>query len=184
MPYRNANYTAFYVEEPFAPYGLGACATPDFNNYLMIKAWKKQDPSFPFINAHDKTYSVRDGSDWEGTLRPRLRERLRHSKNIILILSSHTHPSRALNEEMRYGIGTLGLPVIVVYPEFEPIRSNGWLDSKAYGLWNKLPSFKSNMDAVPTVHVPLRKDALREALTSSSFMIQTKREPGIFHFDL
>ena len=30
MAYRNGNYAAFYVDEPFAENNLGANATPDF----------------------------------------------------------------------------------------------------------------------------------------------------------
>lgn len=85
----------------------------------MLKAWKRSDTSFPFNDAHAKTYSVRDGSDWELTLKPRLRERLKVSKNIILFLSSNTRSSKALREEIEYGACILGLPIIVVYPELD-----------------------------------------------------------------
>ncbi|EWC39946.1 TIR domain-containing protein, partial [Stutzerimonas stutzeri] len=100
MAYRNGNYTAFYVAEPFHPSSLGANATKDFQYYNTLRMWKGADATFPFVDSHDKTYSVRDGSDWEYTLKPRLRERLRNSKNIILILSSITTNSRALREEI------------------------------------------------------------------------------------
>ncbi len=86
MAYRTGNYTAFYVAEPFHPSSLGAHATKDFQYYNTLRMWKGADTSFPFVDSHDRTYSVRDGSDWESTLKPRLRERLRNSKNIILIL--------------------------------------------------------------------------------------------------
>jgi len=55
------------------------------------------------------------------TLKTRLRERLRKSKNIILILSCDPKESRALKEEIEYGGGELGLPIIIVYPEL-----NNW----------------------------------------------------------
>lgn len=104
MSYRNANYSAFYVSEPFSESNLGANSTHDFVYYNMLKMWKGEDNSFPFNDAHDKTYNVRDGSDWEKTLKPRLHTRLDNSKNIILFLSSITVNSRALREEMNYGI--------------------------------------------------------------------------------
>lgn len=115
MSYQNANYSAFYVSEPFSESNLGAISTHDFVYYNMLRMWKGEDNSFPFNDAHDKTYNVRDGSDWEKTLKPRLHTRLDNSKNIILFLSSITANSRALREEMNYGIGTKGLPVIVIY---------------------------------------------------------------------
>ena len=88
MSYRNANYSAFYVSEPFSESNLGANSTHDFVYYNMLRMWKGEDNSFPFNDAHDKTYNVRDGSDWEKTLKPRLHTRLDNSKNIILFLSS------------------------------------------------------------------------------------------------
>lgn len=119
MSYRNANYSAFYVSEPFSESNLGANSTHDFVYYNMLRMWRGEDNSFPFNDAHDKTYNVRDGSDWEKTLKPRLHTRLDYSKNIILFLSSITANSRALREEMNYGIGTKGLPVIVIYPDYD-----------------------------------------------------------------
>ena len=90
MAYRNGNYSAFYVAEPFNENNLGASSTPDFVYYNLLKAWKGADSTFPFNDSHDKTYNVRDGSDWEKTLKPRLHQRLDNSKNIILFLSSTT----------------------------------------------------------------------------------------------
>ena len=87
MAYRNGNYSAFYVAEPFSESNLGAYATKDFVYYNLLKAWKSNDSSFPFIDSHNKNYNVRDGSDWEGTLKPRIRERLRKSKNLVFFLS-------------------------------------------------------------------------------------------------
>ena len=104
MRYRNGNYCAFYVEEPFNQNNLGASATPDFATYNILKAWKRADGMFPFIDSHEQNYNVRDNSDWETTLKPRLRERIRNSKNIVLILSDITRNSRALREEIDYGI--------------------------------------------------------------------------------
>jgi hypothetical protein len=115
MAYRNGNYAAFYVAEPFNASALGAHATKDFCYYNMLRAWKGKDTSFPFNDSHDKTYNVRDNSAWETTLKPRLRERIRNSKNVVLFLSSNTVSSRALREEIDYGINDQGLPVIVIY---------------------------------------------------------------------
>ena len=88
MANRTGNYCAFYVAEPFNQYNLGANAAKDFCYYNLLKAWKTADSSFPFVDSHNKTYSVRDGSDWEQTLKPRLHERLNASANVVLFLSS------------------------------------------------------------------------------------------------
>jgi hypothetical protein len=93
MAYRNGNYSAFYVNEPFNECNLGASATKDFVSYNLLRAWKGSDSTFPFCDSHNKNYNVRDGSDWEKTLKPRLHDRLNCSKNIIFFLSSITKNS-------------------------------------------------------------------------------------------
>lgn len=177
MANRIYNYSAFYVAVPFYPGTLGANATHDFVYYNMLRAWKGSDRSFPFYDAHQTTYSVRDGSDWETTLKPRLHERLRNSKNIILFLSSETKASRALNEEMDYGIGILGLPVIVIYPEYKSnymIADGNKPSFLAELLWNRLPAFRDRIGSIPTAHVPMSKEYIQRALLDKDFTIQHK----------
>ncbi len=178
MSYRNGNYAAFYVDEPFHESNLGAYATPDFCYYQTLRMWKGADSSFPFNDSHMKNYNVRDGSSWEYTLKPRLRDRLRNSKSIVLFLSSHTKASRALTEEMEYGIADQGLPVIVVYPGIEPIDSRGNLTHQALSLWDKLPAFRDNMHLVPTLHIPMEKGSIRIGLSSENYMVQSKTAAG------
>ena len=176
MSYRLYNYSAFYVAEPFNQYNLGAYAAKDFCYYQTLKMWKGRDASFPFYDAHQTTYNVRDNSDWERTLKPRLHERLRNSKNIILILSSNTCNSRALREEIDFGMCYLGLPVIVVYPELTKTeiaveRNIKWAAER---LWNNLPVFRDNFRNVPTCHVPIDKELITTALNDKDFTIQNK----------
>lgn len=183
MPYKNGNYCAFYVAEPFSESVLGAHATKDFVYYNLLRSWKGKDPSFPFNDSHGKTYSVRDGSNWELTLKPRLRERLRNSKNVILFLSEKTANSRALKEEIDYGVNSLGLPVIVVYPEYdtkESLLQNGSLKQKVKNLWNKLPVFRDSMNEVPTLHIPMNKNLINSSLEDSDFMVNTKTTPNVY----
>ncbi|MFX1763150.1 hypothetical protein PWP93_11215 [Paraburkholderia sp. A1RI-2L] len=185
MAYRNGNYTAFYVAEPFNSSALGAHATKDFCFYNLLRTWKGADASFPFNDAHDKTYSVRDGSNWESTLKPRLRERLRSSKNVVLILSSTTKNSRALREEVDYGINDQGLPVIVIYPEYETKESllaSGVLKQAVRNLWNNLPIFRDSMNKVPTLHVPMQKSLIKNALLDSDFFVGSKASPDIYRY--
>ena len=102
MANSTGNYCAFYVAAPFNQNNLGAYAAKDFCYYNLLKAWKAEDSSFPFVDSHAKTYSVRDGSDWEQTLKPRLHARLNASANVVLFLSSNTRYSRALREEIDF----------------------------------------------------------------------------------
>ena len=185
MTLRNGNYTAFYVAEPFNPSSLGAHATKDFCYYNTLRMWKGADTSFPFIDSHAMTYSVRDGSDWETTLKPRLRERLRASKNVMLILSSDTVNSRAVREEIDYAINDQSLPVIVIYPEYdskESLLANGLLKQSIKALWDKLPVFRDSMSKVPTLHVPMAKALITKALKDPDFMLATKCTAGCFRY--
>lgn len=187
MAYRNGNYCAFYVAEPFRESNLGAHAQRDFVYYNLLRTWKGKDSTFPFINSHDKTYSVRDDSDWETTLKPRIRERLRNSKNIVLFLSSHTISSRALREEIDYGVNNQGLPVIVVYPDFNEKSDIIECEKKRFrpelkALWDDLPIFRDSMHLVPTLHIPLKKDLVKKALEDPDFAVGTTAKPSRYFY--
>lgn len=187
MGYRNGNYSAFYVSEPFSESSLGAHAAKDFQYYNLLRAWKGKDSLFPFNDSHNKTYNVRDGSDWEKTLKPRLRERLNCSKNIILFLSSITKNSKALREEIDYGINILGLPIIVIYPEYNDesslLTSTGEnLNTTVKALWNNLPIFRDSKSEVPVLHIPLNKASIERALNDPDLMINSKCDSGDYFF--
>ena len=186
MASRDGNYTAFYVAEPFNSSSLGAYATKDFCYYSMLRAWKGADDTFPFYDSHNTTYNVRDGSDWDLTLKPRLRERIRNSKNIVFFLSSNTANSRAVKEEIDYGINDQGLPVIVIYPEYdskESLLKNGALKQEVKALWDKLPIFKNSMNKVPTLHIPLNKGVIATSLRNAEFMIASKKASNVYRYN-
>ncbi|MBM7342046.1 TIR domain-containing protein [Pantoea coffeiphila] len=185
MSYRNGNYCAFYVAEPFQEGNLDAHGAKDFVYYNMLRMWEGKDDTFPFIDSHDKTYNVRDGSDWEKTLKPRLHQRLRHSKNIVLFLSSQTKSSRALAEEIDYGINDRGLPVIIIYPDYDTAQSlleNNNLKQSIKDLWEKLPVLRDSMSSVPTLHVPLNKDLITRALNDEGFTVNGKVDSGAYRY--
>ena len=176
MPYRNSNYTAFYVDESQINKYTGAHFARDFCYYQLLKSWKREDGSFSFIDAHGKTYNVRDDSDWETTLKPRLHERLRMSKNIILILSDTTVQSKALKEEIEYGVDACGLPVIVAYPEMDFVGCGNQLSPRAIARWENLPCFKERVKNIPTAHVPFKKELIEKALPDPRFSVCSKSE--------
>lgn len=187
MANRTGNYTAFYVAEPFNESNLGAFATKDFVTYNQLRAWKGLDSSFPFVDSHDKNYNVRDGSDWEATLKPRLRDRLNKSKNIVLVLSSVTVSSRALREEIDWGINTNDLPVIVIYPEYKEksdiiICDKKEIKQQIKNLWDKLPIFRDSKNKVPTIHIPNNKEFIKKALNDPDFNVATKCNAGTYFY--
>ena len=130
---------------------------------------------------------VRDGSDWEKTLKPRIHDRLNKSKNIVLFLSSITKNSRALREEIDFGINTNGLPVVVIYPEYSEKSdiincTSKTIKQRIKNLWDNLPKFRDSMGSVPTFHVPNKKSLIKKALEDSDFMVSTKCDPGVFFY--
>lgn len=187
MAYRNGNYSAFYVSEPFSESSLGAHVTKDFVYYNMLRAWKGKDSTFPFNDSHNKNYNVRDSSNWELTLKPRIRERIRSSKNIILFLSSLTKSSKAIREEIDYGINTEGLPIIVVYPEYGEKSDiincqSETIKKQIIDLWDNLPVFRDSKHNVPIMHIPNKKDLIISALNDSKFMVASKCEAGNYYY--
>lgn len=185
MAYRNGNYCAFYVDTPFKTTNLGANATHDFVFYNTLKMWKAADDEFPFCDSHDKTYNVRDDSDWE-TLKSRLHTRLQNSKNIILFLSRITKNSRALREEIDYGINTLRLPIIVVYPDYEyksDIADSSGIKQNIKSMWDFIPQLNEGISriAVATLHIPMNKNLIVSALSDEDFMIGTQKT-GYFYY--
>lgn len=180
---RTGNYSAFYVKEPFKETNLGANAAHDFCYYNTLKMWKGKDSNFPFNDSHNKNYNVRDNSSW-ATLCSRLRERLRGSKNIILFLSSTTFESKALKEELEYGMYILGLPVIVIYPDYNEksdIVKNGEISSNIKKLWDKVPTFKKHMKDVATLHIPMNHSLIVSALKDPDVMINTMKIGTFFY---
>lgn len=185
MPYRTANYTAFCVEDPETKSNLGCNIAGGLRYLNQLKAWKKTDSSFPFKNAHDKTCSVRDDS-LPTTLMQRLHQRFRMSKNIILFLDYQTKNTKALREEIDYGINYLSLPVIVVYSDYKYNRDIICAFDSKYNpledLWNKIPLFKNSMNKVATTHITFRKGYIAQALNDERFTVQNKTSPGIYLF--
>lgn len=187
MANRTGNYCAFYVDTPFSQSNLAAYSTKDFVYYNLLKAWAEKDSNFSFVDSHEKNYNVRDDSNWESTLKPRLHDRLNRSKNIILFLSTLTTNSVALREEIDFGINSKGLPLIVVYPEFiekTDIKdySRNTIKSQVTSLWNKVPVLRDSIHKVPSIHLPHDKALIKQTLNDADFMVLTKIKPGTYSY--
>jgi hypothetical protein len=95
--------------------------------------------------------------------------------------------SRALREEIEYGINNQGLPVIVIYPEYDSKSSllvNGKLKQSVKNLWAKLPAFNNSMSSVPTLHIPMKKEIIEDALNNSDFMLSTKTSADYYWYNV
>ncbi|MDR0458374.1 MAG: hypothetical protein LBH10_05005, partial [Burkholderiaceae bacterium] len=94
--------------------------------------------------------------------------------------------SRALREEIDYGINDQGLPVIVIYPEYttkESLLVNGSLKQEVKNLWENLPMFRDSRSRVPTLHVPMNKELIKKSLQDNGFMVGSKNAPDIYMYN-
>ena len=169
-------YVAFYVDET-TKVNNNVQTAKDLCNYRTIEMWKATTDDFHFINSHDKTYEVRDDSEYETLLR-RLKERLNLSRNMMLLLSSVTKQSRALKDEINYA-AKLGLPIIVVYVGLDSnddVRFDGYLTKKAKEYWDKVPALKTKIEnkEVTTLHIPFLKNYVQRALGDSDLTLNGK----------
>ena len=80
-----------------------------------------------------RKYIREKGLDYEEEVLPVIHDRIDHSRNLILILTSYTKESEIMNEETDYAINVKRLPVVVVYPELskeEILNSDGSISEK------------------------------------------------------
>ncbi len=187
MAYKTGNYCAFYVTEYGSDSNLAAHAVKDFVYYNLLRAWKGKDSTFPFVDSHEKNYNVRDTSDWETTLKPRLRDRINKSKNLIFFLSKTTLNSRAVREEINHAINVNEIPVIVVYTDYNEISDiincgTNTIKQKIKDMWGQVPTFRDSKYKVPVLHIPFKKDLIRAALNDPELRYSTKTDAGDYWY--
>ena len=88
--------------------------------YGLLQAWNKdRNNTLSFSDSHKKTYQVRDSSTIK-TLQNRLLERMRSSKNMLIIISKDTSWDRGmLNFEIEKAVDYYEIPLIVAYVGWE-----------------------------------------------------------------
>jgi len=107
MTYRNGTYIAFHANGEREP------TESDMKYYNLLCAWKLNERcELSFVNSHEKTSAIRDASKRE-TVRRALTERLRNSKNMVLIIGKTTREDRDwVPLEIAYAIDTCEIPII------------------------------------------------------------------------
>jgi hypothetical protein len=163
MAYRNGTYVAFHAEGTTDP------TASDMKYYQLIKAWTKRgDDDFAFINSHDKASSVRDTSK-RATLRASLQERLRNSRNMVLIIGNTTRfDTDWVPFEIGQAVDVYKIPIIATYvvnygtilypkpPIYDPSKlSLYWPRSLADRIYNK---------TARVIHIPFRKEPVADAI--------------------
>lgn len=110
MAYRNGTYVAFDGQGTTDP------TQSDLKYLGLLRSWNNsKNYELTFSDSHLKTYRVLDTSQ-RRTLENRLMERLRNSKNMLLILSQSTNYDRGmLNFEIEKAVDVYKLPIIVAY---------------------------------------------------------------------
>lgn len=160
MAYRNGTYVAFHADGNNRPGGRS-----DIDYYNMLKAWTdKTDDEFSMINSHDKASAVKDSS-LHSTLRNSLLERLRNSKNMLLVIGETTrNDTDWIPFEIQKAVDDYGIPIIATYTMCEkPIRAPRALS----GFWPAALEYRINNATANVIHIPFKKAPIADALRFS-----------------
>lgn len=154
-----ANRTGTYIA--FDGLGQTDPTKSDFRYYATLKAWNANNSiDFKYIDSHDKTYSVWDTSA-KATLRARIQERLRASKNMLVILSSDTRKSGSeLSYEIEQAVDTYKIPLIIAYVGYQVVLQPHLLS----GYWPHTLSSRIGNAKGSMIHIPFAKEPIMNAL--------------------
>lgn len=159
MAYRNGTYVAFHAN------GTDVPTDSDIKYYNLMKAWtEKTDDDFSMVNSHDKASSVRDSSK-KATLRASLQERLRNSKNMVLIIGETTrYDTDWVPFEIEQAVDTYEIPIIAAYPGYESILAPDQL----FGLWPDALATRIRNKTARVIHIPFKKEPIKAAISAYS----------------
>lgn len=160
MAYRNGTYVAFHAN------GTNIPGKSDIDYYNLMKAWTaKTDDEFTMNNSHDKASAVRDSSK-KATLQASILERLRNSKNMVLIIGETT----LLDDdwvpfEIGKAVDAYQIPIIAAYTGYgKPIRNPSALSA----LWPSALATRIKNGTANVIHIPFKKAALLDAISQFS----------------
>mgnify|MGYP002725631846 FL=1 len=133
--------------------------------YGLLQAWNKdRNNTLSFSDSHKKTYQVRDSSTIK-TLQNRLLERMRSSKNMLIIISKDTSWDRGmLNFEIEKAVDYYEIPLIVAYVGYEYILA----PAKLSELWPKALSERISNGTAKCIHIPFKEKAIMSAISQFS----------------
>lgn len=154
-----ANRTGTYVA--FDGLGKTDPSQSDQKYYRTLQMWNANNSiDFKITNSHEKTYQVRDTSTPD-TLKARIQERLRASKNVLVILSSDTRKSGSmLSYEIEQAVDTYKLPLVIAYIGYQVVLQPRLLSSHwPNSLSSRIGNAQGNM-----IHIPFAKEPIMDAL--------------------
>lgn len=173
MAYRNGTYIAFHAN------GTNRPGESDIDYYNLMNAWSAKDSdSFTFINSHDKAAAVRDDS-LKTTLRKSLMERLRNSKNLVLIIGETTRfDDDWVPFEIEKAVDLYKLPIIATYTDYKNITA----PAKLSNLWPKALADRILGGSAHVIHIPFKKAPLSDAI--DRFDVENLPDGGYIHYTL
>lgn len=160
MAYRNGTYVAFHAN------GTNIPGKSDIDYYNLMRAWSSHpDDDFTMNNSHDKASAVRDDSK-RATLEASLLQRLRNSKNMVLIIGETTaRDDDWVPFEIRHAVDTYKIPIIATYTGVAtPIRNPIALKDT----WPPALATRISNGTANVIHIPFKKAALLDAISQFS----------------
>lgn len=154
MAYRSGTYVAFHAA------GTSSPIASDIRYYRMLLAWHNNDGiNFRLIDSHEKA-GVRDSSS-KARLQVVLKERLKNSRNMILVVTSSTRlDTDWVPFEIGYAIDTCEIPIIAAYPDYDSILAPAQLA----GLWPTALAERIRNGSAHVIHVPFKREPLNAAI--------------------
>jgi hypothetical protein len=155
-----ANRTGTYIA--FDGLGEADPTKSDFKYYSTLQMWNaNKNIEFHMTNSHEKTSAVRDSST-RATLYARIKERLRASKNMLVVLTSKTrYTGSVLSFEIEQAIDTYNIPLIIAYPEYSAVLNVDELSS----LWPAVLKSRISEEGVEAIHIAFSKNCILDAIS-------------------
>ena len=143
----------------------------------MLKAWtEKSDDDFSIIDSHEKGSAIRDSSK-KATLEARLKERLRNSKNMVLIIGETTKDDIDwVPMEITYAIDNCDIPIIAAYTGYKYILQ----PASHSNLWPAVLKTRIDNSTASVIHIPFKKEPLKDAI--SQFSHDNKPTSGLSYY--
>lgn len=156
MPYRNGTYIAFDGQ------GTADPTESDLKYLGLLHSWNKnKNYVLHYYDSHLKTNKVLDSSSRK-TLESRLMERMRNSKNMLIILSEDTNYDRGmLNFEIEKAVDVYEIPLIIAYTGCDSL-----LKARKYSdRWPKALEERITNGTAKAIHIAFKEKAIMAAIS-------------------
>ena len=159
MPYRNGTYIAFDGQ------GTADPTESDLKYLGILRSWNKsKNYILNYHDSHLKTYKVLDSSSRK-TLEARLMERMRNSKNVLIILSKDTNYDRGmLNFEIEKAVDVYKLPLIIAYTDCDYLLNASNYSNR----WPKALKERIANGTAKAIHIAFKEKAIMAAISQFS----------------